>query len=162
MQAQLCSGSGAIVGGGANSAGQAAVFLAEQARKVFLLIRGGDLNKGMSRYLSRRIEQTSNIDVLLNSEITRLEGERCLEAVEITNNRTGAKREIRTPAVFTFIGARPHSDWLPDEVETDDSGFIKTGSAVADVSHWKPSRAPYFWKPVCLASSPPETFGTAP
>ena len=144
MEAQVFSGSDVVVVGGANSAGQAAVFLAERASRVLLVIRGSDLNKGMSRYLSRRIEQTKNIEILTSTEIIRMAGEGHLEAVEIKNSRTGETRIVQTPAVFTFIGAKPHTDWLPKEIETDEKGFIKTGIAVMDSPSWTANRQPLF------------------
>jgi thioredoxin reductase (NADPH) len=144
MEAQTCVGSQAVVVGGANSAGQAAVFLSQCAGKVLLLIRGDDLNKGMSRYLTRRIEQTPNIEILTSTEITRMVGNSHLEAIETKNTKTGETRTVQTPAVFTFIGARPHTEWLPPEIETDDKGFIKTGVAVASSPLWKANRPPFF------------------
>ena len=144
MEAQICAGTQAIVVGGANSAGQAAVFLAERCLTVLLLVRGDDLNKGMSRYLARRIEQTKNIQILLNSEISQMTGDGRLESVEVRNSRTMEVRTVRTSAVFTFIGAMPHTDWLPPEIATDEKGFVKTGAAVADSPLWTALRAPLF------------------
>lgn len=144
MEAQMCGGSLVVVVGGANSAGQAAVFLAEHARKVLLLLRGDDLAKDMSRYLSRRIEQTKNIELLSNTEIIRMMGKGHLEAVEIRDNGTGETRMVETPAVFTFIGAVPHTEWLPKGIETDQKGFIKTGSAVMNSPLWTAQRRPHF------------------
>jgi thioredoxin reductase (NADPH) len=146
-EAQVCAGGDVIVVGGANSAGQAAIFLAERTRKVLLLVRGDDLNKGMSRYLSRRIEQTRNIEVMANTEIGQLFGDGHLEKVEVRNNRTNNLREIPAQAVFTFIGAMPHSNWLPSAVATDDRGFIKTGLAVTEVGRWSAPRPRSFWRP---------------
>ena len=144
MEAHMCANAQVLVVGGANSAGQAAVFLAQRASAVLLLVRGDDLNKGMSRYLARRIEQTKNIQVLTNTEISRMIGNGCLEGVEVKNHRTGEVRTLKTPAVFTFIGARPHTDWLPGEIETDEKGFVKTGPAVAHSAFWNAQRAPLF------------------
>lgn len=144
MEAQVCAGSEVVVVGGANSAGQAAVFLAERARRVFLLIRGDDINKGMSRYLSRRIEQTDDIEILTNTEIASVSGGSHLEAVEIKNNRTGETRRLNAPAIFTFIGAMPHTDWLPKEIDTDERGFVKTGPAIGDSPAWFAHRPPFF------------------
>src|SRR5260370_19327526 len=153
MEAQVCAGSEVVVGGGGNSPGEAAVFLAERATKVFLLIRGDDINKGMSRYLSRRIEQTGNIEILTNTEIASVSGGSHLEAVEIKNNRTGERRRINAPAVFTFIGAIPHTEWLPKEIETDERGFVKTGPTVTDSPAWFAHRPPFF-----LETSHPGSF----
>src|SRR5262249_30965903 len=124
-EAQLCRGADVVLVGGGNSAGQAAVFLAGHARRVLLLIRGDDLYKSMSSYLARRIEQTANIEVLLNVTIRRMRGEGHLTAVEMIDNKTGAGRTVETPAVFSFIGAVPRTDWLPPEVERDAKGFVR-------------------------------------
>src|SRR5438067_2994997 len=109
-EAQLCRGAQVVLVGGGNSAGQAAVFLAEHARKVLLLLRGDDLYKNMSSYLARRIEQTANIEVLRNTEVRRMLGDGHLSAVEVVHNKTGAARTLETPAVFSFIGAVPRPD----------------------------------------------------
>jgi thioredoxin reductase (NADPH) len=98
----------------------------------------------MSRYLARRIEQTKNIQILLNSEISQMTGDGRLESVEVRNSRTMEVRTVRTSAVFTFIGAMPHTDWLPPEIATDEKGFVKTGAAVADSPLWTALRAPLF------------------
>ena len=105
IEAQMCRGSDVVVVGGGNSAGQATVFLSEKVRKVYLVVRGPDLYEKMSSYLATRIEQTPNIEVLLNSEIRRMSGDRHLGEVEIVNRKTGEVRTIKTPAVFSFIGA---------------------------------------------------------
>jgi len=144
IEAQACVGSDLVVVGGGNSAGQAAVFLAEHARKVFLLIRGTDLAKNMSRYLARRIEQTKNIVVLTNAEISGMRGRDHLACVEIKNNQTGWARWVRTSAVFTFIGAVPHTSWLPEGIETDPDGFVKTGLGAANSPLWSMNRQPFF------------------
>jgi len=142
-EALLCRGCPAIVVGGGNSAGQAAVFLAEYASSVLLLIRGDDLNKNMSSYLVRRIEQTSNIELLSNTTIRRMTGNSHLEAIEIVNSLDSQQRTIKTPAVFSFIGATPRTDWLPAEIERDSKGFVRTGAAVAQSIHWGVTRPPY-------------------
>ena len=142
-EAVLCRGCPVIVVGGGNSAGQAAVFLAAHASRVLLLIRGNDLNKNMSSYLVRRIEQTSNIELLANTEIRRMAGNGHLEAVEIVNSSTGQQQTVETPAVFSFIGATPRTDWLPPEIERDAKGFVWTGAAVAHSRHWSAARAPF-------------------
>ena len=125
-----------VVVGGGNSAGQAAVFLAQHASKVLLLIRGDDLYKNMSSYLVRRIEQTANIELLSSTTIRRMSGDGHLGSVEIVNEKTGHERTVETPAVFSFIGAVPRTDWLPPEIERDAEGFIRTGAALAQSPHW--------------------------
>src|SRR5947209_5078133 len=142
-EAQLCRGAQVVIVGGGNSAGQAAVFLATHAREVLLLIRGDDLYKNMSSYLARRIKQTPNIDLLCNTAIRQMRGDGHLSAVEIANHKTGAERTVETPAVFSFIGAVPRTDWLPPEIERDAKGFVQTGPALAKSPHWTARRQPF-------------------
>jgi thioredoxin reductase (NADPH) len=153
MESQHCGGDRIAVVGGGNSAGQAAVFLSGNARKVLLLIRDDDLNQTMSNYLIERIEGTENIDVLPNTEIIKMFGEKHLEAVELKNNKTGDARKIRLSGVFSFIGATPRTCWLPPEIEIDEKGFIKTGSQVSTSRQWALKRPPFF-----LESSRPGIF----
>ena len=136
-EAKLCRGSTVIVAGGGNSAGQAAMFLSETAEKVLLVIRGEGLAKSMSSYLSRRVETKKNIEILTCTEIRRMTGGKTLEAAELENIETKERRIVRTPAIFSMIGAKPCTDWLPREIERDEKGFIKTGHAVADAPAWK-------------------------
>jgi thioredoxin reductase (NADPH) len=142
-EAPLCRAAEVVVVGGGNSAGQAAVFLAGIARKIYLVIRGDSLYKNMSSYLARRIEQTSNIEVLLNATVRRMFGDRHLNGVEIVNHKTDESRRLDTPALFSFIGAVPRTDWLPREIEIDDKAFVRTGSAVAQSPHWSARRQPF-------------------
>jgi thioredoxin reductase (NADPH) len=142
-EGQLCEGSDVLVVGGGNSAGQAAVFLAGYARRVLLLIRGDDLYKSMSSYLVRRIEQTPNIELLRSTTIQHMEGDGHLGSVVILNRQTGQERTVETPAVFSFIGAVPRTDWLPPEIERDDKGFIRTGPDLAKSPHWTARRPPF-------------------
>ncbi|HEY5768522.1 MAG TPA: FAD-dependent oxidoreductase, partial [Terrimicrobium sp.] len=132
----LCRGSTVIVAGGGNSAGQAAMFLSEGADKVLLVIRGDDLSKSMSSYLSRRVETKPNIEILRGTEIRKMSGAQHLESVELENTQTGERRTVQTPAVFSMIGVRPCTDWLPAEIERDGKGFVKT-VAIANVPAWK-------------------------
>jgi thioredoxin reductase (NADPH) len=129
-EARTCAGDAVAVVGGGNSAGQAAVFMATQARKVYLLIRSGDLGKGMSRYLADRVERTPNIDVLLRTEVEALLGEDRLEGITVHDNRSGARRDLDVRAVFVFIGAEPHTGWLGEAVASDGKGFVLTGPAL--------------------------------
>ena len=107
LEAQLCSGSTAVVAGAGNSAGQAAMFVSEGAQKVLLIVRGDSLTKSMSSYLSRRIETKENIEVLFQTEIRRMNGRKILESIELENTDTGARRTVETPAVFSMTGALP-------------------------------------------------------
>jgi thioredoxin reductase (NADPH) len=119
------------------------VFLAGQARKVCLVVRGGDLGKTMSNYLVQRIGQTANVEVLLDTEVARMHGDGHLGEVELVNRKTGARRTVAAPGLFSFIGAVPRTDWLPAEVERDEKGFVVTGSGVAGSPHWSRRRHPY-------------------
>jgi thioredoxin reductase (NADPH) len=136
-EGQLCRGSTVIVAGAGNSAGQAAMFLSEVAEKVFLVVRGEGLARSMSSYLARRVEAKENIEILPRTEIRRMTGGQVLEAVELENMQTHERRTIRTAAVFSMIGAKPCTDWLPPEIERDDKGFIKTGPAAASAPAWQ-------------------------
>jgi thioredoxin reductase (NADPH) len=110
---------------------------------LFLLIRDDDLNKTMSSYLVRRIEQTANIEVLRNTTVRRMSGHDHLTTVEIVNSKTGQERKLETPALFSFIGAVPRTDWLPKEIEKDARGFIRTGAALARSPSWFGRREPF-------------------
>ncbi len=142
-EAQMCRGCLVVLVGGGNSAGQAAVFLAGHADKVLLLLRGDDLYKNMSSYLARRIEGTARIEVHRNTQIRRMHGDGQLQAVDIVNHKTGEQRTLQTPAVFSFIGAVPRTDWLPAEVERDAKGFVRTGPTLAQSAHWTLRRQPF-------------------
>ncbi len=142
-EARLCVGGPVIVVGGGNSAGQAAVFLSGHAAKVLILIRGDDLNKNMSSYLVHRIEQTPNIELLCSTTIRKMDGDSHLSAVEIVSSKTGEQRRVETPAVFSFIGADPCTSWLPEEIERDEKGFVKTGTALTGSPHWTAGRSPF-------------------
>jgi len=136
-EGQLCGGSTVVVVGGGNSAGQAAMFLSECAQRVLLVIRGEGLSKSMSSYLSRRVEARENIEILAYTEIRKMLGGKALEAIELENRKTGERRTLQTPAVFSMIGAEPCTAWLPPEIERDEKGFIKTAQAVVDAPGWK-------------------------
>jgi thioredoxin reductase (NADPH) len=132
MEAQICMGDPVAIVGGGNSAGQAAMFLSRHAVRVLLLVRGGDLGESMSRYLIDEIERNPLVDVMLHTEVVELVGEEgALEALVAEDNRTGAQRPLEARALFVFIGALPHTDWLGDRVAKDTKGFILTGSDVA-------------------------------
>jgi thioredoxin reductase (NADPH) len=136
-EGRLCAGSTVIVVGGGNSAGQAAMFLSEGAKKVLLVVRGDGLGKTMSSYLSRRVEVKENIEILTNTEIRQMIGGKVLEAIELENTKTHERWMVQTPAVFSMIGAKPCTSWLPGEIALDERGFIKTGALVANLPAWK-------------------------
>lgn len=154
MEAQMCAGAEVIVVGGGNSAGQAAVFLADlsqhKAKHVHVVIRGDSLESSMSRYLIRRIANTPQITVHTNTEITALEGptKGKLERVRLRNNKTGETATLDVCHVFLMTGAKPNTDWLEGCVATDKQGFIKTGPVLTaedlGAAKWPLGRAPYF------------------
>lgn len=154
LEGQICRNEAVVVAGSGNSAGQAAMFLADGAAKVLLVVRGNDLAKNMSSYLSRRVETQPNIEILFQTEIRKMRGGKKLEEVELENTKTGERSVVRTPAVFSMIGARPCTEWLPAEIERDEKGFIKTGTVVAGSAAWKTSKRP----PSPLETSLPNIF----
>jgi thioredoxin reductase (NADPH) len=139
MEGRMCRGATVIVVGSGNSAGQAAMFLSEGAAKVLLVVRGEDLSK-MSSYLSRRVEAQKNIEILFCTEVRKVSGSKMCEEAELENTKTGERRIVKTPAIFSMIGANPCTEWLPQEVERDDKGFIKTGSDIENTPAWKESK----------------------
>jgi thioredoxin reductase (NADPH) len=154
-EGQLCRGSDVVIVGGGNSAGQAAVFLAGVSRKVYLVVRGDDLSRSMSGYLIERIRQTPNIEVLLGTTVQRMSGDDHLASVELVNDRTGETRTLDVTALFSFIGARPHTQWLPAEIERDAKEFVCTGPALSGSSRWTAARQPYL-----LETSRPGVFAS--
>lgn len=131
-EAQLCADDPVVIVGGGNSAGQAAMFLSRHAGHCRLLIRGGDLGKSMSRYLVHQIERNDLVEVVTHAQVVELEGERELEAVTIADSRSGERSQAAARALFVFIGASPHTEWLQDQLATDRSGFLLTGSDLQD------------------------------
>jgi thioredoxin reductase (NADPH) len=154
LEGQICRNETVIVVGSGNSAGQAAMFLSDGAAKVLLVIRGDDITKKMSDYLSRRVQAQPNIEILYRTEIRKMFGDQKLEQVELENTKTGERRTIKTLAVFSMIGARPCTEWLPAEIEKDEKGFIKTGSEVADAPAWRENKR----RPAALETSLPGIF----
>ena len=147
MEAQLCAGDEAIVVGGGNSAGQAAVFLSQVARHVHVLVRSDGLADTMSRYLIRRIEGNPAITLHTHTEIIALDGTTHLEHVEWRNNQTGATETHNIRHVFMMAGATPSTQWLDGCITLDTKGFIKTGpdlskEDLAD-AEWPLTRPPY-------------------
>jgi thioredoxin reductase (NADPH) len=147
MEAQLCAGEEVVVVGGGNSAGQAAVFLAQTARRVHVLVRSDGLAESMSRYLIRRIEDNPAIVLRARTEITALEGSDHLERVSWRDDQAGTieTRDIRH--VFVMTGATPSTSWLEGCVAVDAKGFIKTGPDLSkeelEAARWPLARAPY-------------------
>ncbi|MGH6690229.1 MAG: FAD-dependent oxidoreductase [Gammaproteobacteria bacterium] len=147
LEAQLCRDEEVIVVGGGNSAGQAAVFLAQIARHVHLLVRTSGLVESMSRYLIRRIEDNPGITLRTRTEIVGLQGDAHLEQVTFENVSDGAVDSRPIRHVFLMTGADPGTDWLEGCVAVDEKGFLKTGSDLTPddlaAAVWPPGRAPY-------------------
>ena len=147
-EAQRCEGEEVAVVGGGNSAGQATLFLARRTRRVYLLIRGDDLGKSMSKYLVDRLMNAENVELLANTEVRELTGEDRLEGVAVEDNRSGARGTLDTRALFVFIGAEANTRWLEGTVELDERGFVLTGreleGSTLDEDAWRErSREPF-------------------
>jgi thioredoxin reductase (NADPH) len=125
-----CRDEDIAVVGGANSAGQAALYFAHFARKVTILVRAESLAKGMSRYLVDQIEATSNVEVRTCTEVAGVSGDGRLERVTVRNTEDGTDDALDVTSLFVFIGAAPHTDWLSGVVQRDERGFILTGPDV--------------------------------
>ncbi|MBW4648562.1 MAG: FAD-dependent oxidoreductase [Kastovskya adunca ATA6-11-RM4] len=146
-EAIACSGEDVYVIGGANSAGQAAMYFSQYARQVTMLVRGDSLTKSMSQYLIDQIEATENITIQLHSSVVEAKGEMSLEAIAIQNSLTGDTQVVSATSLFIFIGAVPHTDWLDGVVWRDQRGFILTGADLAPNGSrpkgWTLDRDPY-------------------
>lgn len=118
------------------------MFLANTAEKVKLLIRGDDLAKSMSAYLCNRVLAHPNIELCKHCEVTSIDGNSRVENVTITNNQNGGSEVVHCAAVFVFVGAKPHTDWLPEHLCLDEKGFVRTGSELRQTEDWTLERAP--------------------
>ena len=132
MEAPLCANRPVVIVGGGNSAGQATVFVARHASKIWLVVRGDELGEDMSRYVVDRIERTPNVEVLLHTEVRELLGDDALEGVVVEDTHTHERRALVTGALFVFIGAEPCTAWLGDAIELDERGFVVTGGRTGD------------------------------
>ncbi len=131
IEARFCTNTEAVIIGGGNSAGQAAMFLSRHAKHVHLLVRRDGLAETMSSYLSNRILKDPSITLWTQSEVCQLDGEERLSAVRIKNRQTGAVETIDSQALFIMIGAAPNTGWLDGQIDLDEKGFIKTGGDVS-------------------------------
>ena len=147
MEAQLCLGDEVVVVGGGNSAGQAAVFLAQTTRRVHVLVRKDGLADTMSRYLIRRIEETPSIVLRPRTQIVGLEGDGRLERIRWRNDRTGDIETHDIRHVFMMTGADPNTSWLDRCIALDEKGFVKTGADLSSeelaAAKWAQTRSPY-------------------
>jgi thioredoxin reductase (NADPH) len=147
VEALVCQGQDVAVVGGGNSAGQAALFLAERAKRVYLLARCDDLGDDMSRYLIDRIQATSNIELLIQTCVAELVGENQLVGVTIEHKYTGERRTIDVAALFIFIGADAPTAWLADTLALDEKGFVSTGLSVKIAPAWQEAdRDPFLFE----------------
>jgi thioredoxin reductase (NADPH) len=137
VEADLYDGADVAVVGGGNSAGQAAVFLAEccPTRTVHLLIRR-TLGPGMSQYLAHRIKAIANVVIHEQTEIQEVHGNRHIEAITLRNNATKSERRLPCSAIFVFIGAEPSAEWLPAAIARDANGYVLTGTDVVRSGKW--------------------------
>ena len=158
MEAQLCTGEDVIVVGGANSAGQAAVFLSESVRKVYMLVRGKALSETMSRYLIQRIVENPAIEIHFQTEIVGLEGASHLEKVSWLNRATGERSDHDIRHVFVMTGASPRTEWLRGCVALDEQGFILTGRDLDPVLAEAPIKWPLSRPPQMLETNLPAVF----
>jgi thioredoxin reductase (NADPH) len=141
-----------LIGAG-NSAGQAALFFANHARTVTLVVRGASLEKSMSHYLLEPLLGKSNIAVRLRSEVHAVHGDTHLTAVDIRDGATNDVSRHESGALFVFIGADAETGWLPQEIARDANGYVLTGDEVIKTGRWSQSRDPYL-----LESSVPGVF----
>ena len=121
-----------IIVGGANSAGQAAVFFSDHAAKVTILCRSASLSEGMSAYLVDQIAERPNIEVRLRAEVQQVGGTDRLNSITVIDGKSGETDEVKASAMFIFIGASPRTPWLPPQVAKDERGFLLTGPALGD------------------------------
>ncbi|MEL6686249.1 MAG: FAD-dependent oxidoreductase [Pseudomonadota bacterium] len=153
MEAQLCLGSEIAIVGAGNSAGQGAVFLSQTTEKVHVLYRRADIRETMSEYLVRRLEETPNIILHPETEISQLNGLGAAEetddrliSVSVKNRASGDVSDLATPFVFLFVGARPFTKWLPSNMTCDTHGFVVTGADLDEDmlkdAHWPLERRP--------------------
>jgi thioredoxin reductase (NADPH) len=157
VEAQLCRGDEVIVVGGGNSAGQAAVFLSQNAKRVYMLVRSNSLAASMSQYLIRRIENSPTIILRLQTDIVAVEGKDHLDSVYWRNSQTGQTEKHEIRHIFVMTGADPNTPWLDGCIALDDKGFIKTGPDLSadnlSAAGWPLTRQPYL-----LETSLPNVF----
>ncbi len=132
LEARICVGLPAIVVGGGNSAGQAAIYLAQQGSRVSIVIRSGDLEHSMSRYLIERIEAEPHIELFTNTQVRALAGDGHLDQVTLEHTPTTDRRTVACAGLFCFIGADPATAWLGGALELDANGFILTDRSLPD------------------------------
>jgi thioredoxin reductase (NADPH) len=156
-EAPACAGDEVFIVGGANSAGQAAVFLARHARRVTMLVRAASLESSMSHYLIQQLAEIRNIEVRLDTEVVSVEGDDHLEAVTLCDRARGIQDTVKASHLFVFIGAAPRTEWLHDVVARDARGFVLTGPDLL-VGGSRPRGWPLDRDPYYLEASAPGVF----
>ncbi len=141
-EAPAMAGKDAYIVGGANSAGQAALHLADYARQVTLVMRAQSLGAGMSHYLVHELEGASNVEVRLGTDVVGGGGDGRLQYLELHTNGTGESETVAADGLFVLIGARPRTDWLPEQIARDGQGFLLTGADLEDDHRWPLERRP--------------------
>ena len=151
-EASLCAGEDIYVVGGANSAGQAAVYFARFARSVTMLVRGDSLEKGMSHYLIDQIREVPNIRVETQAEVVEVHGDNHLESITIANHASESIRTEATSNLFIFIGAVPCTAWLRGQLPMDERGYLLTGSMLPKdgerAKGWNEERDPFIFESI--------------
>jgi thioredoxin reductase (NADPH) len=146
-EASECADHEVYIVGGANSAGQAAVFLSRNARTVHLVVRADSLEQSMSHYLIQQIAQIANIEVHTNTEVIAADGDDHLQQIVLRDNKTGAEEKADAERLFLFIGAAPQTDWLDGVVIRDSAGYVLAGPDLmvdgARPAGWELSRSPH-------------------
>ncbi len=143
-QAVSCKDQDVYIVGGANSAGQAAAYLARGAKSVTILVRSSSLSASMSYYLIQQIEGIGNIQVRTCTEVVEAQGDKQLERLVLRDSNTGETETVEAGWLFVFVGAVPRTEWLGDTVHRDEHGFVLAGPDLgADPSDWTLERAPY-------------------
>ena len=140
--ANRLAGQDVYVLGGANSAGQTALYLARYARRLTLVVRATSLEAGMSHYLVRQLAATPNVDVRLGTEVVGGGGDGWLTHLVLRERASGAEETVAADGLYPSIGARPHTEWLPAEIARDDDGFLLTGADVPREGAWPLARDP--------------------
>jgi thioredoxin reductase (NADPH) len=157
-EALSCANEDVYVIGGANSAGQAAMYFSKYARKVSMLVRGDSLTKSMSQYLIDQIEATENIEVLTHTSVTEVKGETNLEALTLKNSLTGEIKTVPAQSLFIFIGAMPRTEWLDGFIDRDERGFILAGPDLPSCKNGRPRGWTLEREPYLLETNVPGIF----
>jgi thioredoxin reductase (NADPH) len=156
-EAQACGGEDVYIVGGANSAGQAAVFFSRHARSVTLVVRGASLEQSMSHYLIEQLRAIDNVSVRVDTTVIEAHGDDHLEQVSLCDGETGKVETVPCSHLFVFIGAAPYTDWLGDAIARDPHGFVQTGPDLLAEGR-RPAGWPLDRDPLYLESSIPGVF----